>query len=338
MRFIEGGALSPQPRPRPADLAPGTAQVRDLLQDAVRHSTADGILLSGGLDTSILAAVAAQQGRRLQAISVSVADADSPDEPFVKTMAERCGFQVRILRPTLSHLTAVMPEVIHVLRGFDPMELRNSAVIWLALKFAREAGLATVLTGDAADEMFAGYKYIVNMPPGQVRPYLDFLNRVMRFSSLSMGTSLGVEAQLPFLDPAVRNFALTMSWSDLVIDRHGHRFGKKVLRLAFEDLLPAEITWRVKTPIEFGSGSCALQKSVTDSVFDDDFEAARVRVAADDGVSLRDKEQYFYYRVYRTIFAPPREQPGGAKRCTACGGPVENSEQRYCRVCGAYPC
>lgn len=318
---------------------PGSpAHLRELLEDAVERTTADGILLSGGLDTSIVSAAAAQQGRRLQAVSVSVAGAVTPDEPFAKMMAERCGFPLRVLRPSLADLIAAMPEVMRVLGGFDPMELRNSAVAWLALCAAREERIAAVLTGDAADELFAGYSYIVNMPPEQVRPYLDFLNGVMRFSSLPMGASLGVQAQLPYLDPAVRGFALTMSRDDLVVERDGQSFGKKVLREAFSDLLPEEITWRIKTPIEYGSGSRALQKFVTDAVSDTEFDAARIRLAAEDGLSLRDKEQFFYYRIYRTILPPPREQTGGVKRCSSCRGAVERAEQKYCRVCGAYPC
>jgi asparagine synthase (glutamine-hydrolysing) len=313
-------------------------QLRELVENAVERSTAYGILLSGGLDTSILSAVAARQGRRLRAVSVSVAGAASPDEPFAKAMADRCGFPLRVLQPSLADLVAAMPAVMRVLGGFDPMELRNSAVTWLALEAAREQGIAAVLTGDAADELFAGYSYITSMPAEQVRPYLDFLNGVMRFSSQPMGATLGVQAQIPYLDPAVREFALRMSRDHLVFERNGQRFGKKILREAFVDLLPPEITWRIKTPIEYGSGSHALQKFVIDSVSDDEFESARIRLAAEDGISLRDKEQFFYYRIYRTIFPPPREQTGGAKRCAACRGAVERAEQKYCRTCGAYPC
>ena len=327
-------------RPQFTQAEPGSlaVQLRELVESAVERSTADGILLSGGLDTSILSAVAAKQGRSLQAVSVSVAGVVSPDEPFAKTMADRCGFSLRILRPSLADLIAAMPAVTRVLGGFDPMELRNSVVTWLALKASREEEISAVLTGDGADELFAGYSYITSMPAEQLRPYLDFLNGVMRFSSQPMGASLGVQAQIPYLDPAVREFALKMSRDDLVFEREGHRFGKKALREAFVDLLPPEITWRIKTPIEYGSGSHSLQKFVIDSVSDDEFESARIRLAAEDGLSLRDKEQFFYYRIYRTIFPPPREQTGGAKRCTVCGGAVERFEQKYCRVCGAYPC
>ena len=271
-------------------------------------------------------------------MSVSVAGVDSPDDPFAKMMAERCGFALRVLRPSLADLIAAMPAVIRVLGGFDPMELRNRAVVWLALEAAREEGITAVLTGDAADELLAGYSYIINMPSDQVCPYLDFLNGVMRFSSIPMGASLGIQAQLPYLDPGVRDFALTMTRDHLIVLRDGQHFGKKVLRDAFADLLPQEISWRVKTPIEYGSGSRALQKFVIDSVSDEEFEVARVQVLGEDGVSLRDKEQLFYYRIYRTILASPHQQPGGAERCTACGGAVDRAEQKYCRVCGAYPC
>jgi len=238
----------------------------------------------------------------------------------------------------LDELIAAMPALISVLGGFDPMELRNSIVTWLALKAAKGEGIAAVLTGDAADELFAGYSYIIDMPAEQVRPYLDFLNGVMRFSSSTMGPHLGVAVQLPYLDPEVRQFALTMARDDLVVERNGYRFGKKILREAFGDLVPEEVAWRVKTPIEHGSGSHALQRFVIDSVSDDEFEAARILLARKEGISLRDKEQFFYYRIYRTAFPPPREQMGGVKRCCACGGAVERVEQKYCRLCGAYPC
>jgi asparagine synthetase B (glutamine-hydrolysing) len=108
-------------RPQLTQAEPGSpaAHLRDLLESAVERSTADGILLSGGLDTSVLSAVAALQGRRLRAVSVSVAGLVSPDEPFAKMMAERCGFTLRVLRPNLDELIAAMPAVMRVLGGFD---------------------------------------------------------------------------------------------------------------------------------------------------------------------------------------------------------------------------
>jgi len=270
--------------------------LKELVEQAVERSTADGVLLSGGLDTSILSAIAAKQKRKLRAVCIAVAGTASPDESFAMMMAERCGFSLRILRPSLADLVAAMPAVMRVLGRFDPMELRNSAVVWLALRAAKEGGIAAVLTGDAADELFAGYSYIIAMPPEQVRPYLDFLNGVMRFSSQPMGAILGVHVHLPYLDPPVREFALTMSRDNLVVERDGQHFGKNVLREAFADLLPQEITWRIKTPIEYGSGSHALQKFVADSVADEEFESTRRQIAA--GLSLRSRRSSSRRRVW----------------------------------------
>ena len=325
--------LSPNSNPSPT-----ASRLRTLVEDAVESSPADGILLSGGLDTSILSAISRKQARGLKAVSVAVADAGSPDEPFVKMVAESCGFELRVLRPTLADLVSMMPSLIRVLRVFDPMELRNSVVTWLGLTAPRECGIETMLTGDAADELFAGYSYITSLSRDQLREYLDFLNGVMRFSSQVMAPAVGIQAQLPYLDPAVREFALTLSYDDLIVEKDGVVFGKRALREAFADLLPAEIIWRIKTPIEYGSGSHRLQEFVIASVPDDEFDTERARVQEREGVSLRDKEHFFYYRIYRTMFPEPREQGGGAKRCRTCSGAVERAEQRYCLICGAYPC
>lgn len=313
------------------------AELRDLLTAAVSSSQADGILLSGGLDTRIVAAIAASQGRQLRAVSIAVSDAPAPDEQFAQSIAALLGFDLKILRPTRRDLMNRMPELIGVLGTFDPMELRNSIVTYVGLEQARAADLRCVFTGDASDELFAGYSYMFNMPLEQLMAYIRYLNEVMYFTSRKIAPSLGINVDLPYLDEAVRAFALTLDAADLVGEHEGSRFGKVILRRAFADVLPAEITWRVKTPIEYGSGSTALAGFATESISDAEFEAARTLIEREDGVRLRDKEQYFYYRMYRQIFPPPREQPAGEKICPECQGPVPRVAMRYCCLRGAYP-
>ncbi len=312
-------------------------QLRRLVTEAVAGTAADGILLSGGLDTSIVATVAAAQGRRLRAVSVSVADAPSPDEPFAQQLSLRLGFDLNLLRPKLRDLVERMPEVIRIVNAFDPMELRNSIVTYLALDAARQLGVRSVLTGDAADELFAGYSYMFNMPPDQLSPYIRHLNEMMHFTSIPLGEALGVGVELPYLANAVRSFALTLEVKDLVGEHDGRRFGKKILREAFADVLLPEIAWRVKTPIEYGSGSTALRQFAAEAVSDAEFQGECERIAQQDGVRLREKEQYFYYRLYRQVHPPPRELPSGPKTCPECQGAVPRLDQRYCRLCGAYP-
>lgn len=329
-------SLSPQLL-TPADRQDRIEQLRNLVIDRVQASSADGILFSGGLDTSVLAAIAASHGRRLQAVMVSVEEGTGLDEPFARLMVERLGLDLEILRPTLNELVDRMPELIRLLRTFDPMELRNSIVTYVAMEAASKRGLSGVLTGDAADELFAGYSFMFNMSAVQLPSYIGHLNEIMHFTSEVIGRELGVGVDSPYVSPTVREFALSLGYDDLVGYYEGQRFGKKILREAFSLLLPKEIAWRLKTPIEYGSGSAALKQLAEQSLSDKEFELERERAAVHDLVKLRDKEQCFYYLMYRSLLPPPKERAEGGKICKDCHGPVTRADMTYCRICGAYP-
>lgn len=328
-------SLSPQLL-TPSERQDRVEQLRKTVVDRVLASSADGILFSGGLDTSILAAIATSHRRRLQAVMVSVKEGGGLDEPFACLMAERLGIGLEILRPSLCELVDRMPELIRLLRTFDPMELRNSIVTYVAMEAASKRGLSAVLTGDAADELFAGYSFMFNMNAEQLPSYVRHLNEIMHFTSQAIGHHLNVGVDSPYLSPAIRKFTLTLDYDDLVCEYEGHRFGKRILREAFSSVLPKEIAWRVKTPIEYGSGSTSLKQLAEQCVDDAAFEQERER-AARDLVKLRDKEQCFYYRIYRTLVVPPKDFARSVKHCTECQGPVSREDMRYCRICGAYP-
>ncbi len=329
-------SLSPQLL-APTDRQNRVEQLRNLIIDQVLASSADGILFSGGLDTSVLAAIAASHGRRLQAVMVSVAEGTGLDEPFARLIVERLGIDLEILRPSLDELVDRMPELIRLLRTFDPMELRNSIVTYVAMEAASKRGLSAVLTGDAADELFAGYSFMFNMSAEQLPSYIRHLNEIMHFTSEVIGRNLTVGVDSPYVSPSVREFAISLGYEDLVCEYEGKRFGKRILREAFSALLPEEIAWRLKTPIEYGSGSTALKHLTEQSVTDSEFERERERAAMHDSVKLRDKEQYFYYRIFRRSLPPPIEPAPGSKICKDCHGPVARSDMTYCRICGAYP-
>lgn len=323
--------------PPPATADGKVARLRELVEQSVAATTATGILLSGGLDTSILAAVAACQGRKLFAVSVAVSDGPCTDEPFATRIAATFTRELRIIRPSLRRLLEFMPEVVKVLHTFDPMELRNSVVAYVALQAAKDCGHSTCMTGDAADELFAGYSFMFNKHSDQLPDYIRFLNSVMRFTSIPMAASLGGRAELPYLTIEIREFALSLTTPQLVGEMNGKRFAKEILREAFQDLLPPDIVWRMKTPIEYGSGSTAMPQLAAGALSDSDFGQARTRAREQDGVQLRDKEQCLYYQMYRQVFPPPSQREGGAKRCHECKGPVERLDMPFCRICGAYP-
>jgi len=230
-----------------------------------------------------------------------------------------------------------MPDLVRMLQTFDPMEVRNSIVTLLAMEAAGQHQLKTVLTGDAADELFAGYSYMVAMAPEKLTPYRRHLNEVMHFTSPVIGKSIGVSVDIPYLAAEIRQFALGLATEELVGDHDGQRFGKTILRQAFSDLLPPEIAWRVKTPIEYGSGSTTLKIRAEQAVPEAEYERERERISLQDSVNLRDREQYFYYRIYRLSFPAPRERSGKGNRCRECVGPLPRPDSSYCRICGAYP-
>jgi asparagine synthase (glutamine-hydrolysing) len=328
--------LSPQLL-TPIDRQDRVERLRKLVFDQVLASSADGILFSGGLDTSVLAAIATSHGRRLQAVMVSVKEGTGLDEPFARLMAGWLGLDLEILRPSLNELLARMPELIRLLRTFDPMELRNSIVTYVAMEAASKRGLSVVLTGDAADELFAGYSFMFNMPAEQLPSYIRHLNEIMHFTSKVIGRNLGVGVDSPYVSSSVREFAVSLGYEDLVGEYEGKLFGKRILREAFSSMLPKEIAWRLKTPIEYGSGSTALKHVAEESVTDTEFERERERAATQDSVKLRDKEQCFYYLIYRRELPPPKELDRKVKTCTACQAPVMRHDMKYCRMCGAYP-
>jgi asparagine synthase (glutamine-hydrolysing) len=126
----------------------------------MRRNLTDCILLSGGLYTSIISAVAIKL-RRLTGVTVSLGEA--PDVRFASLIAERFGLRHHVVRVENTDVEETIPEVVRVMQSFDPMKIRNDATIMMGLRYAKAAGFNAVMTGDAGDELFAGYSFFFNM-------------------------------------------------------------------------------------------------------------------------------------------------------------------------------
>jgi asparagine synthase (glutamine-hydrolysing) len=314
---------------------PAAAQLRDLRHRAVLEHPAEGILLSAGLDTSAIAAVAHAGGFRPRAVTVCW-DQEAPDYRFATELAQRLGLQHQIVWAGEEALLNAMPAVIGILRSFDPMELRNSVVQYLGLRALGEWGVRSAWVGDGADELFAGYSYMTAMLPEALSAYTRDLAGFMRFSATPLGKAVGVEVLSPYLEADIVAFAVELDPAEKVGRREDELHGKWVLRLAVQDLVPTSFVWRTKTPAEHGSGSTRLESAVLSRFNQTEFEAARTEALVGDGVRLRDREQAFYYRLYREQFGPPRVEPG-EPRCPDCQGPLLSLQSRYCGRCGRYP-
>jgi len=123
---------------------------------------AEGILLSGGLDTSILAVIASKFVP-LRAVTVAFQNALAPDVEYAVLVANRLGLKHIIHIFNHEELYDAIPAVVKTLRSFDPMEIRNSVTIHIGLETARENGICTGMTGDGCDELFAGYSFLFGL-------------------------------------------------------------------------------------------------------------------------------------------------------------------------------
>ncbi|MCS7095450.1 MAG: asparagine synthase-related protein [Nitrososphaerota archaeon] len=313
------------------------AEIRMLVERAFEKNLTEGILLSGGLDTSILAAVAAKHKQlRLKAFTCAFQGAPAPDVEHALLMAKKLNLPHYLHFFTEDELYKAARSVIKVLRVFDPMEVRNSSTIYIGLNFAKNNGVQSVMTGDALDELMAGYPWLFKLNEKELELELQKIWDTMFFSSVYVGKAIGVEVKTPYLDPEFKEFAMKLSVKHKVREERGIKWGKWIMRKAFEDILPAEIAWRRKDPIEVGSGTTTLPNFFSTKISDSEFEEKKKKYLEIDKVTIRDKEQLFYYEIYREEIGVPHPKDPMGKICPQCNSNVPE-KLNFCRTCGAFP-
>jgi asparagine synthase (glutamine-hydrolysing) len=293
-------------------------QLRSKLKEAVERCRADGILLSGGVDTGILAFLA----RPRTGFTVALKDSPASDLSYSEKVSELLGMQHKKMEFATEEALANLPEVIGILKTFD-LALPNDLSIYFSLKLARENRISSVMTGDGADELFAGYSYMAELPPEDLERYIRKLSRNWHFSAGYLGRALGIEIKQPFLDEDFVCFALEISPELKVKDG----VGKYILRKSFEGLIPPEIVWRRKEPIEYGSGSTRLHEIINSMVTDGEFQSASKAV----DIKFINKEHFFYWRIYNEVAGEIPRARGDEISCPSCGAAMG---KYHCRTCG----
>ncbi|MEV6262659.1 asparagine synthase (glutamine-hydrolyzing) [Streptomyces sp. NPDC051784] len=278
----------------------------EAVADSVRrHLMADvevGVFLSGGLDSGIVAAVAAEvhaeNGRRLKTFSVGTED--SPDLRAARETAEFLGTEHHEVLLDAEASRKALDEVVACVESFDASLIRSAVPNWFLSELAARH-VKVVLTGEGADELFAGYGYYHerHAAPGaldaELRRTVGALHglNLQRCDRVTMAH--GLEARVPFLDHDVMAHAMSLPAHMKGLEDDGMEKGH--LRRAFAGRLPEHLLWRRKEQFGTGSGAESLLSPLWDSrIADDEFAAA---VTAEDLPELRSKEELGYYRTFR---------------------------------------
>lgn len=306
-------------------------QLVRLLTESVERNHADALLLSGGLDSSILASMLHPK------YSVAAGfGADAPDLAYARQVAGKyCKRHVEAVFDQ-NRMAELVEQVIQIFRTFDPIEIRNSAVALAGIEQAKGDGHSTIMTGDGGDELFAGYNYLSRYY-SDVRRLDSELRRlwqVMHFSSKKLGERAGVEVKTPFLDDEFASFAKSIDASDKVGEHDGKKWGKFVLRKCFETAL-GDLAWRPKLAQEQGAATDKYQNYIEEMIDGLTFANKAKTAKEQDGVMIRSKEHLHYYAIFRSYFPPPKEEDCES-RCPECRGCIA-PDGRFCRTCGAFP-
>ena len=304
----------------------------DLVAKACNRCTANTIALSGGLDSTILACLLKEKKPR--GVAVIASDFVATDLTYCQAASKAFGISLSIKHASTSEILNAVEETVKILGNFNDIEIRNTAVMYLAAKWAKDRGLSGIVSGDGADELFAGYDFLLGKSQDELEKELNRISKIMHFPAQRVGKSLGVAVESPFLDVEVVELARAIPAGLKVREENGRVYGKWILRKAFERFIPENIAWRTKSPMQEGAGTAGLTWLFDSVITDKYFEQRKTQVRKDDGVIIRTKESLHYYSTYRKIHGAC-EAGGSGKTCPYCKSGLGNS--KFCRMCGAFP-
>lgn len=301
---------------RPAGIEQAAQKIRETFIRAVKKRLlADkqihvGSFCSGGLDSSLVAAIAAEEIPHLHTFVVGMKDkngVESDDLKASRVAAAHIGSDHHELHFTKDEYYNALPEVIKKLESYDPSLVRCAIPCYFTCKLAADY-VTVVLTGEGADEVFAGYHYMKNFPlekvNHEVRRCIQNLHNINLQRADRMGMLFSLELRVPFLDVDMVDLAMRIppEWKIHTVKETGNKIEKWILRKAFEDTgyLPDDILWRYKVQYTQGAGCESLGEQLAeDEISDHEFERLR---AENPGASLNSKEAAFYFKIFRSFF------------------------------------
>jgi len=292
-----------------------------LITSVKKHMMSDvpyGVLLSGGLDSSLISAIAQlNAAKRIeddqqspawwpQLHSFAVGLEGSPDLVAAKKVADKIGTIHHEIHFTVQQGLDALADVIYHLETYDVTTIRASTPMYLMARKIKSMGIKMVLSGEGADEIFGGYLYFHKAPSAEEfhKETVRKLERLHQFDCLRANKAMaawGVETRVPFLDRAFLDTAMTLPpKAKMCVDG---KIEKHILREAFEGYLPPEVLWRQKEQFSDGVGYSwidSLKAFAEDTISDKDFE----RAVYEFPINTPDtKEGLMYRRLFLTKFA-----------------------------------
>jgi len=296
-------------------------EVRQALEDAVhRQLMSDvpyGVLLSGGLDSSVTSAIAKKYSERRietddkekawwpQLHSFSVGLDGSPDLVAAKKVADYIGTIHHEIKFTIQEGLDAIKDVIYNIETYDITTIRSSTPMYLMARVIKSMGIKMVLSGEGADEIFGGYLYFHKAPNAREfhKETVRKLDKLHMYDCLRANKSLmawGIEGRVPFLDKEFIDVAMRINPKDKMIN--GERMEKWLIRKAFEDMLPESVAWRQKEQFSDGVGYSwidTLKDIVEQEVTDKQLANAKFRFPIQ---TPTNKEEFYYRSIFEQHF------------------------------------
>jgi len=304
-----------------ADNISDIAALRKGLEDAVhRQMMSDvpyGVLLSGGLDSSIIAAITKKfSSKRIESgdkenawypslHSFAVGLKGSPDLAAAQKAADHIGTIHHEIHFTIQEGLDAIRDVIYHLETYDVTTIRASTPMYLLARVIKSMGIKMVLSGEGSDELFGGYLYFHKAPNAEAfhEETVRKLGKLHLYDCLRANKSLaawGIEGRVPFLDKEFMDIAMRLNPADKMAG--GGKMEKWILRKAFEDYLPESIAWRQKEQFSDGVGYNwidTLKEQATKAVSDEELANASYRFPIHPPMS---KEEYLYRSIFSEHF------------------------------------
>ena len=309
-------------------------EIYEILDEVISKCKSRWISLSGGLDSSIIGHFI--KNRNPNSLTIITKDFLGTDLTYSQIISKHLDMPLEICYVSTEQILDGIKNTIKILKNFNDIEIRNAVVMYMSLEALHRKNVKTVLAGDGADEIFAGYNFLLKKTTEELEEELKRIRKVMHFSSQEIAKTFGIEIESPFLDKRIIDFADTIPLSMKVNNKNEKIFGKWILRKAFEEHLPKSIVWREKSPMQDGAGTVGLSNLFESIISDELFAKKTEKIKIDNGVTIRSKESLHYYEIFKENFEIPENSDPSGNYCPDCTSKIDENS-KFCRMCGKFP-